>query len=394
MLAQERKISGYVYDALSHERLIGAHVWQKPGKVGTVTNAYGYFVFELNTLAEFEQALSVSYVGYESVKVPVALSDTVLHISLKTSNELKTVTVVAKRENPIEKRNQISTISIAAKDLELLPTMGGERDVLKAYQLMPGVQTGNEGFSALYVRGGSPDQNLILLDDVPLYYVNHLGGFTGIFNSDAINSTQLIKGGFPAQFGTRLSSVLDVKMNEGNKRSHGGGFTVGMLTSKILAEGPIRHDTASYLISARRLMYDLFMRPLTYLVSEGKASMGYTFYDVNAKYHHMIDSRNNIYFSFYAGDDVFGVRLRDKNENNSTVRTRQTWGNIMGAFRWNRVYNNSAFGNTVVSFTRYRYRTDFESEQKAQETHYLSERFFLLGSAGFWSAKEYRTSSE
>ncbi|MDD4746708.1 MAG: TonB-dependent receptor [Salinivirgaceae bacterium] len=384
LFSQTRIISGYVYDVQSQEKLIGAHVFVKAKEQGTTTNGYGYFSLSIPSDTHEDQIIMATYVGYNPTEILLKMTDSILHIKLKTSNELSQVTVTANRVLPIEKRNQISTIRISKKDLNLLPSMGGEKDILKAYQLMPGVQSGNEGFSALYVRGGSPDQNLILLDDVPLYYVNHLGGFAGIFNSDAINSTQLIKGGFPAEYGTRLSSVLDVKMKEGNKRERASEFTIGMLSSKILIEGPIKQDTSSFLFSARRFMYDVFMRLLSNIASSGNGSMGYTFYDVNAKWHRVLDPKNNIYFSFYMGDDAFSVKMKDKaNGNSNLLKTRQVWGNYLGAFRWNRVYNPSLFGNLVVSFTQYRYKSIFDYAQKNSDVDMTTSRLFYSGVRDF-----------
>ena len=384
LFSQTQTISGYVYDEESQEKLIGAHLFLKSKGLGTTTNGYGYFSLTIPSNSNENQIIMATYVGYNPAEIVVKMRDSIVHIKLVTSNELSQVTITANRVLPIEKRNQISTISISKKDLELLPSMGGEKDILKAYQLMPGVQSGNEGFSALYVRGGSPDQNLILLDDVPLYYVNHLGGFTGIFNSDAINSTQLIKGGFPAEYGTRLSSVLDVKMKEGNKRKRGAAFTIGMLSSKVLLEGPIKQDTSSYLFSARRFMYDIFMRLLTNIASSGDVSMGYTFYDVNAKWHRVLDPKNNIYLSFYTGDDAFSIKVKDKtNESPALLKTRQVWGNYLGAFRWNRVYSPSLFGNLVVSFTQYRYKSTFDYEEKNEDAEMTTSRLFYSGVRDF-----------
>ncbi|MBI9069634.1 MAG: carboxypeptidase-like regulatory domain-containing protein [Salinivirgaceae bacterium] len=356
------KISGYVIDKKTNESLIGAHVCDNVNKNGTITNGYGFFSLTLPNNSR-QLKLNVSYIGYfNNERNYNFISDTTITIKLETNNVIKEVTVAASKELPIEQRNEISIISIPKRDLQMLPNLGGERDIIKAYQLMPGVQSGTEGSSGLYVRGGSPDQNLILLDDVPIYYVNHLGGFTSIFNDDAINTTKLIKGGFPAQYGSRLSSVLDVKMKDGNSKDFSSAFSIGLLTSKVLFEGPIEKDTSSYLISVRRFMYDLLTRPISRLAT-GNSSVGYTFWDVNVKLNRIMSAKDRLFFSAYFGDDKVGFKTNDKESADKyQAKYTEKWGNIMIATKWNHLYNHRLFGNTIASFTRYRYVNTLESE--------------------------------
>ena len=252
----------------------------------------------------------------------------------------------------------MSIVSVPISKVTVMPSLGGESDLLKSLQLMPGVQSGNEASSGLYVRGGSPDQNLMVIDDVPIYYVNHLGGFVSTFNSDAINSMKLVKGGFPAHYGSRLSSVLDVRMKEGNMKEFHGSGMIGMIASKIMVEGPIKKDTTSYMLSVRRFMYDLITRPLTRATSFDHTSVGYNFYDLNAKINHIISPKDRLYLSFYSGGDK--VLTRQK-VNLDVNKTTLEWGNILGSFRWNHLYSDRLFSNLTLYSTRYRLANEFSS---------------------------------
>ena len=233
LFAQKQTLSGYILDISSGEKLIGATIYSPKTQTGTATNNFGFYSISLpktDTLT-----LSVSYLGYQTQEIILNTNkDTKLNIHLqKTDNTIKEVTVTA--QNQIQNRVEMSTIEIPISQIKTLPALGGEIDIMKAVQLMPGVQSGGEGQSGLYVRGGSADQNLILLDDVPLYYVNHLGGFVSVFNTDAINSVKLIKGGFPARYGSRLSSVMDIRMKDGNMKEYHGNIALGLITSKIVS---------------------------------------------------------------------------------------------------------------------------------------------------------------
>lgn len=375
----QTSLSGYVTDAKSGERLIGAHVWEPIIKQGQVTNGYGYFTMTLPKNTS-QVSLHVSYIGYKKSELPLTLQhDTVLTIALESDNVLGEVEVTATMEQPIQQRENISLISIPTRDIAMLPALGGERDILKAYQLMPGVQAGNEGSSGLYVRGGSPDQNLMLLDDAPLYYVNHLGGFTSIFNNDAINSSKLYKGGFPARYGGRLSSVFDVKMKEGNNNKHTGAFTVGMLTSKILAEGPLGKGSTTYLISVRRFMYDLITRPVTKLAT-GNTSVGYTFWDANLKLNHTFSNNDRLFLSAYFGDDkLFFTVDEEEDSGDFYAKSDKQWGNNMVALRWNHLFNAKLFSNTVLSYTRYRYLDYIETETTNADIQLKTHDEFFSG---------------
>jgi len=224
---------------------------------------------------------------------------------------------------------------------------------MKSYQLMPGIKTGAEGTSSMYVRGGSHDQNLFLFDDVPLYYIDHLGGFVSAFNTDAINRVNLIKGGFPARYGGRLSSVIDIRMKDGNNNKIQGSYNIGLLLTKATVEGPVKNDSTTFMISGRRFMYDLLSRPISKILFSG-VSLGYHFYDINGKISHTLSDKDRIYGSFYLGDDRFIMRYKEKDDH---VNTRYTiaWGNFLTAVRWNHIYNPRLFSNFTIYLTRYRY---------------------------------------
>ncbi len=347
-------ISGYVTDSKSGESLIGATVYDIVQKTGSCTNGYGFFSLKLNSTDKISN-LNVSFVGYKTKNVRVVNGqDTLVNIQLTSSNDIQEV--VVKGQQLLEETNEISTFRMSAKTIKRLPAFGGEYDVLKALQLMPGVNRGNEMSAGLNVRGGSSDQNLILIDDVPVYYINHLGGFVSTFNADAINSITMIKGGFPARYGSRLSSVIDVKLKEGNNKYFQGDASVGLLSAKAAIQGPIVRDKASYIISYRRMYYDLLLRPITSLTCDGY-SFGYNFYDLNAKVNYTINSKNRCYLSLYSGDDrlVFTGKIEEDGVKKGKTKVSHRWGNNIASTRWNHIFSSKLFLNTTLAYTQYRY---------------------------------------
>lgn len=348
-------VSGFVSDSKTGERLVGATVMCVQDKSYSITNGFGYYSLHLIVSSDTVN-LQASFVGYDPTTVKILPTENVtLNIALTSHNILEEVTVRGTQSLLYDKEKEMSIVSIPISKVNVLPALGGESDILKTIQLMPGVQSGNEASSGLYVRGGSPDQNLMVIDDVPVYYVNHLGGFVSTFNSDAINSMKLIKGGFPARYGSRLSSILDIRMKEGNLKEQQENFMIGLIASKFMVEGPIKKDTSSYMISVRRLMYDLITRPITRLTS-GNESMGYTFYDFNAKVNHIFSHTDRLYLSIYAGDDKITTSYRTNSDIN---KMKLQWGNLLGSLRWNHVLSNSLFSNLTFYSTRYRLDNDF-----------------------------------
>jgi len=376
--AQQYTINGYVTDAQSGERLIGAAVLDTISQHGSVTNTAGFYTL---TLPAGQHAVQVCYVGYHP-STPIVLDlkkDTLISVSLRSNTRLEEVTVVAHQSISGPQSAQMSAIEVPISQIKGIPAIGGEVDILKAIQLLPGVQSGSEGTTGIYVRGGGPDENLILLDGVPLYNVSHLMGFFSVFNADAVKNVTLYKGNFPARYGSRLSSVIDVRQNDGNATGYHGNLTVGLLAAKLNVEGPIywnKQDWHSFAtgdtvrakttfnISARRTYFDLFTAPLMALIAKVAADMnatgGYYFYDLNAKLSHTFSENDRLSGSFYMGDDVMYLRyafdLSSYNDvNKGDLNMRMGWGNLVGAMNWEHRYSSKMFSNTQVAFTRYRY---------------------------------------
>ena len=351
---QKIVISGYVYDELTREPLIGANVYVKENKIAAQTNGFGFY--SLTFPAEKSVELSISFVGYQtfSTKMILSLSES-RHFYLKPGMELAEVAVTGKREAEFVREAAVGNVKLSPKYIRNMPNLFGEVDLIKALQLTPGIQSGGEAKSNLYVRGGSPDQNLMLLDDVPLYYVAHFGGFFSVFNTDAISDIEMIKGGFPARYGTRLSSVLDIRMKNGNRQKFGGQGTIGLLSSKISLEGPVIKNKSSFIVSARKNII-----PILKLMDTG---ISYHFYDLNAKLDYTFSDADRIYLSFYRGDDMVGARDTKKDNTIKLINDKSTrWGNTLGALRWNHVFNGKLFSNSTLSVTDYKYRTLYKYE--------------------------------
>ena len=332
--AQKYTISGYVEENETGEKLFTANVYDEISKQGTITNNYGFFSL---TLPKGEVKLIVSFIGCKPVIKEFTLDkDISLNLSIESSISIDEVTVVGERTKSKVEDSQMGLIQVPIKTIKSLPALLGEVDIIKTIQLLPGVQSGSEGSNGLYVRGGGPDQNLILLDGVPVYNVNHLFGFFSVFNANAINSVSLIKGGFPARYGGRLSSVLDIRMKEGSMKNFKGEVSIGIISSKFTLEGPIIKDKTSFIISARRTYIDVLAAPLISMVSNNgdveKFNIGYFFYDFNAKINHKFSDKSRLFLSAYTGRDKFYMEMKD---DYFGVDSKLQWGNITTALRWN-----------------------------------------------------------
>ncbi|MEX2593155.1 MAG: TonB-dependent receptor plug domain-containing protein, partial [Anditalea sp.] len=343
VLAQKVTINGTVKDKETGEILIGVNIFDKVAQKGSITNNYGFYSY---TTDIGQMDLYFSYVGYQSfrINIPVKM-DTTMNITLGSFDLLEEVVVEASKGDPIQENTQMGSINVPIRQIKDLPALMGEVDVFKILQLLPGVQSGTEGGSGLYVRGGGPDQNLILLDGVPVYNATHLFGFFSVFNADAINNVELIKGGFPARYGGRLSSVIDINLKEGNMKEFKGEGSIGLISSKLTVEGPIKKDKTSFLLSGRRTYIDLLARPIIRKQSGGDEDVGYYFYDVNAKINHIINNRNRLYFSLYSGDDKgYSNNKQEANYDEGNYQSDENiglgWGNLITALRWNHVINN------------------------------------------------------
>lgn len=353
---QERvTISGFVKEQGSQEQLPGVNVFLTGTPYGAVTNTYGFY--SLTVPAGDTALVSFSFVGYEKLDRQISLKkDLSLNIMLSTVNQLDEVVVSARRqEDYISRSAQMSQIEIPIQQIKKIPAFFGEKDVLKVLQLMPGVQKGTEGQTGLYVRGGGPDQNLIILDDAVVYNANHLFGFFSIFNSDALKSVELTKGGFPARYGGRLSSVLEMNMKEGGKEKLHGEGGIGVISSRLTLEGPISKGKSSFLVSGRRTYIDILAAPLIAREQKGADSQvkpGYYFYDLNAKINYDLGAKDKVYVSGYFGRDKFYA-----NEKNSASETRAglDWGNTTGTLRWNHLLNQKLFVNTSFIFSNFNF---------------------------------------
>ncbi len=359
-VAQNYTIRGTVRAASSGETLISATIYDMLSGKGALTNAEGRYSL---TLPKGKVVLRVSYVGYKTVFDTIELDgNKEINYKMATSTELKTVTVRADRVSS-HRSSQMSAIDIPVEQIKSVPVLFGETDVLKALQLLPGVQSGTEGMSGMYVRGGGPDQNLFLLDGVPLYNVNHLGGFFSAFNADAIKNITLYKGSFPARFGGRLSSVLDITSNDGNENKLHGNVSVGVIAAKVNLEGPIWKDKTTFNVSFRRTYFDLLAQPAIMAIGameDGRLNAGYYFYDLNAKVTHRFSSRSRLIGSWYSGDDKIYARMRydysygSDRSSEEKMKMDYNWGNLVGSLRWNYELNPKLFMNVTGAYTRYR----------------------------------------
>lgn len=337
--AQSYTISGSLTDDTNGEDLIGVTIVEDGTYTGTTTNAYGFYSL---TLKEGKRKIKFSYMGFESYYYDIDLtSDKTLDIKLKpTITQLEAVTITAKRDNDNIRSSQMSVAKMEVKDLEKVPVLMGEKDILKSIQLLPGISTVSEGSSGFSVRGGSIDQNLILLDEAPLYSASHLMGFFSVFNSDALKNVSVYKGGIPANYGGRVSSVLDISIKEGNNQKFSGLGGIGLISSRFTFEGPIIQDKMSFIVSARRSYMDLAAKSIGLM----KNSMDLFFYDINAKINYKINDNNRIFLSGYFGKDVFGFEDMG-----------MKWGNTTATVRWNHLFSNKLFSNTTFIYSNYDY---------------------------------------
>ena len=364
-VAQNHTVSGTVVDHKSGETLIGATVLDTRSGKGTVTNLYGHYSL---TLRSDSVDLRVTFVGYEPQHFSFMLQkNRELNVRLRESVTLDEVVITAERPGDV-RSVQMSAMQMPVEKIKAVPVLFGEADVIKALQLMPGVQSGSEGNSGLYVRGGGPDENLFLLDGVPLYNVSHMGGFFSAFNTDAIKSVTLYKGSFPARFGGRLSAVLDVTQNNGNDQQMHGNASIGLISAKFSLEGPIVKEKTTFSLSARRTYAELFVIPaIMWFNSRGddepapdvaenaKFDAGYYFYDLNAKITHKFSDKSRLYASFYGGEDeVYGkINTVTSLEEDMNLGFRNRWGNMVGALRWNYELTPKLFMNLSASYTQY-----------------------------------------
>lgn len=362
-----RTISGYIRDAVSGESLIGATVYAPALKQGTTTNQYGFF--SLTTVKD-TNSLFISYIGYGPHLQPVtAKGDLWLNISLQPTGSLKEV-VVSARENKLQEQTQMSKVKLSTTELESMPRFLGEVDVMRTLQLLPGVGGGMDGAGGLYVRGGGPDQNLVLLDGAPIFNFSHFFGVYSLMDANVVKSTDLYKGAFPARYGGRLSSVVDIATKEGNMKAIHGNASIGLIAAKFDIEGPIVKDKTSFLLSARRSYPDLLLNAAI----QSDNTLGPNgdfkafFYDINAKVNHIFSRKDRVFLSFYKGEDNLGLQQTTSDTSaisgihtykDVTSRFKMSWGNTIAALRWNHIYGPRLFSNITLNYSSYTFATQY-----------------------------------
>ncbi len=372
-------LSGYCRDAASGEVLIGANVYDTTLYVGAVTNDYGFFSINL---PEGRLSLRSSFVGYKQLTQVVELQrDTFIDIRLEPMLRLDDVYVVA----DVASSTKTGAVELPMEQVKNMPLLFGASDVIRAMMMTPGVQSGEEGFGGMSVRGGAVDENVVLLDDVPLYNPNHLLGLFTVFNSEGVNSATLIKSGFPARYGGRMSSVLDVKTHEGHMSRYSGLVNISPVSANLQFEGPIWKERMSFAVSARRTFFDLFSGALTF---GGNNKYSFYFYDITSKWNYIISPSDRVYVSFFTGYDKFyylynfrDVTLPDVDEQLQTLQLNDEqqvyWGNLLVSARWNHVYGRSLFSNMTLSYSNYRFnnKTLTTSVSDASQLQYRHHYF-------------------
>lgn len=400
--AQKITISGIITDTSSGESLVNATIYHPKSMQGSVSNEYGFYSF---TLEKGQQEILISYLGYNTKRIMFDLAnDTVINFELESNLVLSEVTIRDNSPMATVRSPQMSTIKLNVEDISTIPVIFGEADVLKTLQLLPGVSAGQEGFSGIYVRGGGPDQNLFLLDGVPVYSTSHMLGLFSVFNNDAIKSVDLIKGGYPARYGGRLSSVVDIRMKEGDMHEFHGEGSIGLISSKLMIEGPIIKDKTSFMVSGRRTYYDVLMAP--FIAKQNRDNEGENmdlslyFYDLNAKINHKFSDKDRLYLSGYFGRDIFKLGFTEKYDNQndynnsdpylneqeqaplqtneSTTGLKFLWGNITTAARWNHVFSNKLFSNATLTYSDYKFETGVSASDKETRGEEISESQFGL----------------
>jgi hypothetical protein len=349
LFAQLITVSGYIREHGSLESIPGVTVGVRGHSWGVVSNTYGFYSLQIPSNQSF--TLYFSSVGYQSIERNINSAIDV-DLPIELNQEIRQLDEIVVKTEP--QAAEMSVIRLPIAQIKQIPTLLGEKDVIKALQLLPGVQKGTEGFTALYVRGGGPDQNLTLLDEAQVYNANHVFGLFSTFNGDAIKNVSFWKGGFPARYGGRLSSVIDLQMKEGNKEKFHGEGGIGLLSSRLTVEGPLVKNKSSFLIAGRRSYFDLISKPFM----SASSKTGYTFYDINAKANWDFSSRDKIYISTYFGNDLLSVKDQSPfTATGSNIETKSTlrWGNATGTLRWNHQFTPKLFVNTTLLFTDFHF---------------------------------------
>lgn len=356
---EKRTVSGYVKDAKNGEALIGVTVFKKNSQLGTTTNAYGFYSL---TLPKGSDTVVFSFVGYKTLQQVVDLnSNQTLNVEMsEAGQELEEVVVSSEKEDKNVKSLEMSVAKLDIKQIQKMPALLGEVDVIKSIQLLPGVTSVGEGASGFNVRGGNIDQNLVLLDEAPVYNSSHLFGFFSVFNPDAVKDVKLIKGGIPSQYGGRVSSILDIRMKEGNSKKMELNGGIGTIFSRLSVEAPILKDKASFIVAGRRSYIDVLAKPFLAKQSGDLKNAKFYFYDLTAKFNYRINDKNTVFASGYLGRDVFGAGFKFN------------WGNSTATVRWNHIFNSKLFMNVSSFYSNYLYQLGFKDEGSNQKFDWQS----------------------
>ncbi|MBP5625816.1 MAG: TonB-dependent receptor [Bacteroidales bacterium] len=379
--ARRFAVSGYITDAETGETLIGAGVLS--GQTGAVTNEYGFYSLPLPA---GRHQLHVAYIGYEQVTLELDLQrDTVLNFSLRNTAELDAARIVCRKDAGLQSV-YLGSMEVPLVHICKTPSLFGEADLIKALQLLPGVQGGQEGLSGMYVRGGGPEENLVMIDGVSVYNMDHMLGLFSIFQPEAVKNVTLYKGAFPARYGGRISSIVDIRTNDGNMKETHGSLTIGVLNDRFHLEGPVIKDKLSYSLSTRGL-HTIIAEPFLRLFLK-KEYYNYYFYDLNGKMTWRAGDKDRLYLSLYHGTDRGGLDADEVNEyqdytNHFKEHLGINWGSTVGALRWNHIFNGKLFSNTTLSFNRYRVRMDAGDD--FEQTRSQREHFRSVMSASFRS---------
>lgn len=374
----QRLIFGIVYDASTSETLIGANIFEKISGKGTVTDNHGRYSLWVPSVCD-STLLEVSYLGYITQSLIPSCDVSEINWKLHGSSfNLKEVEVSNKRAKPLDPTP--STFKISKTELDVLPGFAGEKDLIRYFQLTPGVQQAGDGNTGLFIRGGSNDQNLFLLDDMPLYHIHHLGNIVSTFNTDIIKSAELFLGAFPAEYGGRASSIVDIRTKDGDMNHHHQSITLGMLTSKVHIDGPLIKEKASYVASFRVNTMPVFKWFFD-------TDMGFLMYDANLKLNYILSTKSRLYFSFYTGDDTMKYDI-DGTEESFTTDISTTWGNRAISLRLNQTLSPQLQLNLIGGHSKYRYgetsilnfyNTDeiLEDEYNSSFISSISDNFFI-----------------
>ncbi len=349
-------ISGYVQEENSGENLIGVSIYDRTSKKGTSSNQYGFYSI---TLEKGTYEIIYSFIGLNTITKKINLNKNIRsNISLSEKSILSEEVIITseKQDKNIESSNMSQT-KLEVKNIKKIPVILGEIDVLKSAQLLPGIQSGGEGNSALYVRGGGPDQNLILLDEAVVYNAAHLFGFFSVFNADAIKDIDIIKGGMPAEYGGRLSSVLNISMKDGNNKKYKADGGIGLLSSRLILQGPVQKNKSSFIVSGRRTYIDVLSKPFMPKDNAFSGS-GYYFYDLTTKINYRISDKDRLYLSGYFGRDIFNFSNSDNG-----IAIKIPWGNATTSLRWNHLFNDKLFMNASLIFSDYRFEFNIEQQE-------------------------------